>query len=617
MENAVKDAEGLELETLVDYFEEAEDSNTEARDVSMRCRDYYNGRQLTQEEKAELKKRGKPEQIYNHIRSEINTLLGVEMQSRTDPRAFPREPDADQGAEAATDALRYVCDNTDWAKTRSKCYGDLLIEGMCGVEVVHREKKTRKGTETEIVIQRYSFDRLFFDPHSADDDFDDARYKGAVVWSDMDALIRQYPDKEEMIEGSIGPTDTAADLFEDKPSYKIWSDPKRRRTRVVLMHYLHEGQWHYAKFCKGGILEDGVSMYLDEDGNPECPLILQSMYVGVDNDRHGTVLDMLSPQDGVNKRHSKLLHQLNSRQTMGVKGAVDSVKAMKRELASPDGHVELNIEAFLDAMSAGQKPFEMLQTQDQTAGQFNLLQEAKAELTRQGANGAMSGKNARGNSGRAIMAEQQAGMTETSPLIDQLSHFTVAVYRAIWNRVRQFWNEEKWIRITDDDRNVRFVGLNKPVTVQDKLSEMPPEDVAMFARANGIGPGDPRLTQVVDVENRVEDIDVDIVLDEVPDSVTLEGETFEQLIGIATSMPGSVPPSILIEAAPGIDRKIKDKLLEMMEQQQAQQSQVQGQAMQIDMASKDADIKKTQSEAAKNMATAQKTMVEASMPRAI
>ncbi len=70
-----------------------------------------------------------------------------------------------------------------------------------------------------------------------------------------------------------------------------------------------------------------------------------SAYVDSENGRYGIVRDMISAQDAVNKRESKLLHQLTSRQTIGIKGAVVSVAEMKRQLALPDGHVELDADA--------------------------------------------------------------------------------------------------------------------------------------------------------------------------------------------------------------------------------------------------------------------------------
>ncbi len=602
------------LTRLVDMFEEAEQSNLTSRDTALQCRDYYNGNQLTATELSELARRGQPPTVANQIRRKVDWLRGLEMQSRTDPRAFPRTPNEQEGAEAATDAIRYVCDNADWDKKRSACWSDMLVEGMAGVEVIHKFQPPMR--EPEIVINRYAYDRIFHDPHSSEPDFSDARYLGAVVWSDLKDLKRQYPGKEDVIDASLGPTDNSSDIFEDKPYHTVWSDPKRRRARCVLMYFRHEGQWHYAKFVKGGVLDRGVSPYVDENGEPLCPMIFASAYVDRENGRHGMVKDLLSVQDEINKRRSKLLHMLNSRQTWGPKGAVNSVRAMKRELASPDGHVEVTDEAVMNARESGVLPFNVIPTADQTMGQFNLLQENKAEMGNMGANSGLAGKDDEsGQSGRAIMARQQGGMIEIAPLTDQLSQFTREVYRHIWLRVRQFWTEEKWIRVTDDETNLRFVGLNQPVTLQDALMEAPQEQVLDYARRSGLGPNDPRLMQVVGVRNKVAEMDVDILLEEVPDAVTLQGETFEQLVNLATSMPGSVPNEILIEAAPNLDRKVKDKLLEALEQQKAAQAEAGQMQAQTEMAKTQAEIERDRAAAMEDMANAARLQAEAVYPQ--
>lgn len=600
--------DSMTITPLIDMFEEAEQSSMEARDEAFRARDYYDGKQLTDEEIQTLKKRGQPPIVINRIRRKVDWLRGLEMQGRTDPRAFPRTPKHEQGAQAATDAIRYVCDNTDWDKKRSAVWGDILVEGLGGVEVVHHFKPPMR--EPEIRINRYAYDRLFHDPHSSEPDFSDARYIGAVIWSDADALKKQYPDAADYIDGSLDPADGNSE-FEDKPRYKVWSDPKRRRVRQVLVHYREDDVWKWARFVKGGLLEGGESPYVDENGESACALIMQSAYIDRENNRYGMVKDMLDPQDEINMRRSKLLHQLNNRQTIGVKGAVDSVSAMKRELAKPDGHVEINIEAFEDAARAGVKPFDLVPTTDQSAGQFNLLQEAKAEIDMMGANSGLAGKEEGEQSGRAILAKQQGGMIEIAPLTDHLSHFTRAVYRAIWNRIRQFWKEEKWVRITDDERNTRFVTLNRPVTLQEKLEQMPEEQVRQIALQMGLRPGDPRLMQPVEVENNVEELDVDILLEEVPDQVTLQGETFEQIVNIATSQPGSVPPDVLIELAPNLPRDIKDKLIERLEQQMQQQGQAGQAQQQLEAAKAQAEIEETQAHAQERQAGAMKDMADA------
>lgn len=589
-------------------FEESEKANMGAMGTAQRCRRYYNGDQLTDEEKSELSRRGQPHVVSNNIRKEVNWMRGFEAQSKTDPRAYPRNPQDEEVAGAATDALRYVADIAQYDRVRSKSWEGLVIEGVCGVEVIHKFKPPMR--EPKIVINRYAYSRLFADPHSAEDDYSDARYKGAVIWSDMDELIEQYPDKADVIEGSIGPNDVSAQVFEDRPAHLIWSDPSRRRCRVVMLYYRTKGVWKWAKFTKGGILEEGESPYQDEDGESVCPLVMMSMYVDEDdNTRHGVVKDFLDPQDEVNKRRSKLLHQLNSRQTWGPKGAVKSVAAMKRELAKPDGHVEIDMDVIVDAVSSGVSPFNIIATGDQAAGQMQLLQDARNDIERMGANSALMGQGS-ASSGRQVLAEQQGGLVEIAPVYGQLLHFDEMVYRQMWMRVRQLWTAEKWVRVTDDDKKARFVGLNRVVTLQEELSGRTQEEVAAIAQRLRLVPNDPRLQMPVRVENSVAAMDVDIIIDDAPDAITLEGETFEQLVNLATSMPGSVPPEILIEAAPNLDREIKDKLLERLEAQAQSQGQAQQEQMGVQMQDMQADAQKKQASAMRDAAEAQKTQLE-------
>ena len=54
---------------------------------------YYDGEQLTREDKAELKERGQPDVVINRFKVAINGILGVNDHSRADPRALGRTPD--------------------------------------------------------------------------------------------------------------------------------------------------------------------------------------------------------------------------------------------------------------------------------------------------------------------------------------------------------------------------------------------------------------------------------------------------------------------------------------------------------------------------------------------
>lgn len=585
MENSVK----TETSQFEAWFTASEDATVDARAESERARDYVDGNQLTAEEVSELKRRGQPPVVINRIRRKVEWLKGLEVKQRTDPRAFPRTPKHTQDAESITDAIRFVCDDQDWDQKRSEVYDDFLVEGFGGVEVIHKQNK--RG-ETDVVINRYPWDRLFYDPHSRRHDFSDARYKGIVLWMDQEDLEAEHPGEWDGIASQYG---INSDTYDDRPR-DIWFDQKRKRVRVLLMWYRKESRWHWVKFIKGSILDEGESPYEDEDGESVCPLIMQSAFVGRDNARYGIVRDMFGPQDEVNKRRSKALHSINSRQTVGVKGAFRSVAELKRELAKPDGHVEIDMEAFEDAARLGIKPFDVLQTADQTQGQIALLQEAKQEIDLLGANSALEGETSNSTSGRAVLARQQGGMIEIASLNDRLHMFTRNVYRHIWMRIRQFWREERWIRVTDDEASARFVGLNQPQTLQDILAEMPEQQVQQIAMRMMLRPGDPRLSQVVGIKNNVSKIDVDIIMEEVPDQVTLAGEVFEALLKYGPM----IPPAVLIEADPTLPQKKKEKLLEMLQQPPAPSpgEQLELAEKKAGIAEKHAKTQKLQAEAA-------------------
>ena len=588
------------LSAYIRKFERSAEICSNQSDLAARCRDYYDGNQLTGDEVAELKRRKQPPIVINRVRRKVDWLRGLEMQSRTDPRAYPRTPQHQQGADAITDALRYAADNADLDRKASAAWANLLIEGIGAIEVVHSA-----GENPDVVINHYPYDRVFHDPHSRLPDFSDARYLGAVIWGDVDELKQQYPgeDAAAMIDASIGKVSGVTQAFDDVPQWRVWGDKDRQRVRVVLIWCRESGIWQWAKFVHGGILERGESPYYDDDGQSVCPLMLQGAYIDRDGGHYGVVRDMLDPQDEINKRRSKLLHQLNSRQTMGIKGAL-SISTLKQELAKPDGHVEIDPAIMDAAREMGMRPFDIIPTTDQTMGQFNLLQEAKGEIDLMGANSGLAGKESGQRSGRAIMAQQQGGLIEIAPLTDAFSDFKRRIYRRMWGVIRQFWRNERWVRVTDDERNIRFVGFNRPITLQERLQGMSEEQIMSAAQQMGLHPGDPRLAMPVGIENRVEEIDVDILIEEAPDTVTLDAETFQHIVGIATAMPGSVPPEILIELAPGLKRDVKDKLIDRLLQASQQNGQVAG-------AEAAAKVKKIDAEAVLRIAQAEKTGIEA------
>ena len=53
--------------------------------------------------------------------------------------------------------------------------------------------------------------------------------------------------------------------------------------------------------------------------------------------------------------------------------------------------------------------------------------------------------------GQAILANQQGGSIEAQPVYDTLHEMDLQLYRKVWNRIRQFWTAEQWVRVTDEN----------------------------------------------------------------------------------------------------------------------------------------------------------------------
>jgi hypothetical protein len=252
------------------------------------------------------------------------------------------------------------------------------------------------------------------------------------------------------------------------------------------------------------------------------------------------------------------------------------------------------------------------------------------EMDSVGANSATMGKDKSAQSGIALRQRAMTGQTELAPMFDMLKNLDIRVYRKVWNRIKQYWKGEMWLRVTDDENNLKFVGLNKPITQGEQMLKqageqmqaqgMPPEQIQqMIAQLQQRIASDPTMQTVVSTENDIVSLDVDIVMDDAPDTVTQEVEDFQAMAEMVKSgFP--LPPEAVIMASPLSN---KDKIIKMMKekpqippeiQQQMQTMQEQMQKMQEEgqkLAQENQALKQdTQSEQAKLALSAQEAQAK-------
>lgn len=592
----------LDVGDLCRMFEESEDSSYTSRKDSERDRDYTDGKQLTAAEISELEKRGQPPVIDNRIKTKIDYLVGLEKQQRVKPKAFPRTPKHDADADGATEALRYVAEEQEYENKRSGVWRNMLVEGFGGMRIYAEPSKygqkvdyqnTTSLTQQEydICIQRVAWDRLFFDPHSAETDFSDAGYLGIVTWMDYDDALAMYPEEKDALDVTL--QSAPSDTYDDKPKFNHWADKKRKRVRICQIWIKRDNQWFFAEYTKGGILKSGPSPYQTDKGESDCELILQSAYVDRDNNRYGLVREMISLQDEVNKRRSKSLDLLVRNQVTYEEGAVDDIEEYRRQRARTDGVMKVNP----GALSNGNGPRIVSETRaDLAVAHANLLQEAKNSIDLKGPNATEMGDKAGAGgsssaSGRAIIASQQGGMTQIGDLLDNLRHLDKRVFRSLWARVRQYWTAEKWIRVTDDERNVKWLGLN-----------VPPEQMQLMQQAAQQNPE--AAQKLAGMVGSIAELDCDIIIDQAPDSLTPQIEQFQALVELKKfDSEGEIPFRAIVRAMPNL--KDKQAFLKDMEEQAEKKAQASQPMQQLQMRGAVAEVTETESKAALNMAKAQ------------
>lgn len=587
-------------------FESYLEASGDNRKLAERDIDYRHLKQWSDEEKSILSARGQAAVVFDYIGEQVDYLVGTELASRQDPKAFPRTQQHDGVADAATDALRFVADKAGLQQVATECYESLLV---AGTEAAIVEVVAKKGDSYDIAVRGIPWDRFYYDPHSRKLDFSDARFMGIVVWLDEDEALRIYGAKARDAEGKF--SSISGEGFEDAPLG--WYDDQRKRRRVCQHYYLKGGVWHVCHFSGDATLFPSKPVsFVDEDGDPVNPIVAQSAYIDRDGNRYGYVRRLIDPQNEVNHRRSKALHILNNRQVIAEEGSVKDRTAAKRELKKPDGWLEVM------PGSLRENRLQVNTGGDMASGQMSMYADAVGKLQASGANAAMQGDIEGQMSGAAIRGLQRGGSVQIARLRDLHREWKLRIYRQCWMRVRQFWDAPMWVRVTDDEENLKWVGLNQPVTVGQQLLESANEGNAEAAAElqAAIQQRDPRLltrlTGPEGVRNNVAEMDVDIIIDESPDTLTTQEDQFKMLAELAKVYgPQAVPFEALIElSAMPQKRRVLDRLKggQGADPLAAQMAQMQAQFAQMQA---EASLAETQARTAKAAADARKTNAQA------
>lgn len=557
---------------------------------------FYDGDQLTSEEKRTLRKRKQPEVVINIIKPNIDGVIGDFFGRRVMMRARDRGTADFETAKHITEALRYVEDQTKFDEQESQVAEDLFVSGVGW----YKEHLEFDFLEPELRISYRPNEDIIVDRKSRRRDLIDAKRLYETVWVEAEDLIELYPQFKQQIMEAVNKesqdilaqnklVEHIGDDYDQSnnitPSvgleFEMFVDPKRKRIRLIN---IWERVPKKTEFAFHPDIEGSVQEVTDLDSDEMSALkknfkgvqfftrkrwelnsgifILNEVLEYKENVRehdsegkfpfaraighvekktlapYGLVKQYIDPQKEYNKRRSKLLHKSNTNRILAESGAFldDDIERIRREAAKPDGVI---------LYKTGKK----FQIDDGRPDQVDLfmLQLAQGEIDSSGPPKEFIGTENKELSGKAINLRQSFGSKMIRRYFSALREARRDIFAIVLEDMQQFWTSEKLIKITDDP-DAKAIPLNQRVI-------------------------NPQTNEVV-IINDLRLGKYDIKVDEDTETPNQRQENFRWLAQLSDSILKSGQPFPVEELIRASDMPGKSDLIGKIEQEKQRQLQI-------------------------------------------
>jgi hypothetical protein len=561
----------LSIEKLSTWLEEIR-NQPRWRLVADKENDYYCGNQLDADTLALMEERGQAPIVDNLIMPTINAVLGMQAKSRVDTRVAPEAGETNSDvAEALSLKMKQWGETARSERAKSDAYAEMIKVGVSFVEVARNANPFKCPIRYEHVHRR----ELYWDWRAKQVDLSDARYMVRRKWMDEDVLIQTFPEKAEFIRHALSgranwdielagvnlmtrgiDSDVSSGFTTSIEQYE-WMNVTRKRLVVYEVWYRVQVTGLVAKLPNGRMIEineaneqqtaalqagllkpfqanfDKVrySFWIGPELVCDHPSPYQHRhfpyvpFFGFREDRtgvpYGLIRSMMSPQDEVNARKSKMMWLLSAKRVIATAGAVEDHAVAADEVARPDAYVVIS-----------NKPGERFEVQENgpmAAQQFQVMQEAKEAIqTNVGIHNATLGRDSGATSGLAINSLVEQDSITLAEINDNFNMASRQADELLLSLIIEDLSDsaQESVVVEDDGGRKREIILNNPVQ-------------------------DPK-TGVVSVENDVTKINVAVVLADTPSTPTFRNQQLNQLSDMVKSLPPPVQAMLipfLVEAS--------------------------------------------------------------------
>ena len=504
------------LEKIQDWWLITREAHADNRLEMRSDADFYDHIQWTEEDMQILRSRNQAPLVYNKIKIAIDWIIGSERRSRVDHKVLPRTEEDLQEANIKQSLLKYISDTSRTPFERSKAFEDAAKVGVGWME-----EGLRGDEDEEPIFQRHlAWANIWWDAQSRRLDMDDCRFMFRSLWLDLDIAVELFPKHAralvEQATQNIFPNSETPDedfdlpaLFQQVDSYGrsryrttysgIVDAPRKARRRVRVIECWHKvpkgSQRIWSSDSFGGETYDEKNEHMvDEVQNGLATLtdaITLQMEVCIfipgtllyhkerpyahnrfpftpiwcfrrdrDGMPYGFIRGAKDAQMDLNKRMSKALYILSTRQTIYETEAIPDVDEWQAQIANPAGMLEVRSGAL-----SGNR-IEIKDNTDIQQGHVQLMQlDADHIMDVSGVTRENMGMETNSQSGVAVEKKQNQGQMTSAGLFDNLRLAVQIGGEKTLSLAEQFIIKERQIRITGEgpDGGMSFLKLNQPM----------------------------------------------------------------------------------------------------------------------------------------------------------
>lgn len=524
---------------------------------------YYDNKQLTPEIVTEMKERGLAPLVRNYIAPVINTVLGIEAKAKRDYKVVADEETEVDVTHAMSLKLKQAERVSGADRATSDAYASAIKTGIGWVEVAREANPFRSPYRVRAVHRR----EIIWDFRAKEPDLSDARYLIRKQWIDEDIVKLHFPGKAKLIQQAmtrwanwdeaLAHDDSAlamVDSYNAETSSSLddteWRDTERKRVCVYEVWYRVWQNGLVLTLPSGDVVEydeanpahvEAVATDQVELRQAVYPTVRLAWYVGPhflsDNPSpylhghfpyvpfwgyredgigapYGIVRLMMSPQDEINARLSKMMWLLSAKRIIADSDAVDMPwREIAEEAGRPDAVLLMNPNRKNKTSDALRVETDFQLSQQQ----FTVLQDAtKATQDVAGVYQAMMGKSEyAGQSGLAINSLVEQGSTTLAEINDNYRFARRQVGVLLLSYIKEDMGTAPHRVVIDDKSDRRVVVLNQPgVDAQGKTY----------------------------ITNDIAATQMRVELEDVPDTPSFRLQMMTMMAEIVKSMPPEIQP---------------------------------------------------------------------------